>query len=390
MSFIIIAAFLLGICWADEWQARTPMPTARGYLSSVEIGGKIYVIGGDSTGSGTVVATNEMYDPATDSWTTKAPMLTARALPGIAEVNGKIYVIGGTTGGPVLNTNEEYDTLTDSWTTKAAMPTARCGAGAVSVNGKIYVIGGHPGYGHVDKVEEYDPVTNTWSTKTPMPTSRAYLGVAEMDGKIYAVGGISGPIPGWYNVATNEMYDPVANSWTAKAPMSTTRHNLLVAELNGKVYAIGGWKSGSSSVLNINEEYDLSTDSWITKTPMSTARIPAGAEVNGKIYAIGGFGSSGPLDINEEYSPTVEVAEKENGTLHHSSIYALPNPFIDYLKILCPDLGNVCIYDISGKKVGQVNNGIWNGRNSEGKEVQAGTYFLISEGYNPVKVIKLK
>jgi len=76
---------------------------------------KIYVIGG-SQPNGNHVA---VYDPIADKWEEKADMPTARCWLATGEVNGKIYAIGGTipdvntaqpgTGQP-FSTVEEYDT----------------------------------------------------------------------------------------------------------------------------------------------------------------------------------------------------------------------------------------------------------------------------------------
>ncbi len=94
------------------------MPTKRFGVSSVEIDGKIFVIGGSQ--SNDRLATVEVYDPATDSWTPRSDMPTARKNSAAAVVNGIIYVFGGTqvqvSGG--LTTTEAYDPATDTWTTK--------------------------------------------------------------------------------------------------------------------------------------------------------------------------------------------------------------------------------------------------------------------------------
>jgi hypothetical protein len=64
-----------------------------------------------------------------DSWEELAPMHQARLGLGVIAVDGKIYAIGGTTSGgficSVLSTNEQYDPVTNSWVYKASMPTAR-------------------------------------------------------------------------------------------------------------------------------------------------------------------------------------------------------------------------------------------------------------------------
>jgi hypothetical protein len=61
----------------NGWAPRTPMPTARTWLTSSVVNGIIYVIGGYN---GAYLSTNEAYDPATNTWTTKASMPTARSV----------------------------------------------------------------------------------------------------------------------------------------------------------------------------------------------------------------------------------------------------------------------------------------------------------------------
>ena len=56
-----------------------------------------------------------MYDPATDKWTEKPDMPTARQFLTTSAVGGKVYAIGGAIPAPnvgdiALSTVEEYDT----------------------------------------------------------------------------------------------------------------------------------------------------------------------------------------------------------------------------------------------------------------------------------------
>lgn len=70
-----------------------------------------------------------------------------------------------------------------------------------------------------------------------------------------------------------------------------------------------------------------------------------------------------------------------------NKIKVFPNPFMKSVKI--DGCSGVKIYDISGKFIAEVKEN-WNGRNSEGKEIKVGVYFLKSEGINVGKVIKLR
>ncbi|GMQ82910.1 MAG: hypothetical protein BMS9Abin05_2376 [Rhodothermia bacterium] len=108
-----------------------------------------------------------------------------------------------------------------------------------------------------------------------------------VDGKIYAIGGYRAA-----NIAgtrTVEEYDPATNTWTTKANMPEGRRWLSTSVVNGKIYAIGGYVNLRQPGLKTVEEYDPATDTWTQKAGMPTARLGlATSMVNGIIYAIGG------------------------------------------------------------------------------------------------------
>ncbi|MCL5292105.1 MAG: hypothetical protein M1548_06200, partial [Actinobacteria bacterium] len=142
-----------------------------------------------------------------------------------------------------------------------------------------------------------------WSTKAPIPTPRVGAAAAEVNGKIYVIGGYGGG----QVTGTVEEYDPATNTWTTKTPMPTPRY-AVVATVNGKIYAIGSQHYWPYN--NPVEEYDPVADTWIARAPMPTVRFRLGtAVVNGKIYAIGGedprTGSS--VGTVEEYNPTTDT-----------------------------------------------------------------------------------
>src|ERR1700756_2257085 len=95
---------------ADSWKTLAPLPSNRGAAVAVEAGGKIYVIGGVTTVEGSkdpfftffgpcrVLATNDVYDPATNKWESRRSMDVPRNHAFAGAVDGKIYVIGGSTG----------------------------------------------------------------------------------------------------------------------------------------------------------------------------------------------------------------------------------------------------------------------------------------------------
>jgi N-acetylneuraminic acid mutarotase len=296
----------LSLAVEGVWTQKADMPTARGYLSTSVVNGKIYAIGGGPSALQAGVSTVEEYDPTTDSWTRKADMPTPRWSLSTSVVNGKIYAIGGAQGSPKgLRTVEEYDPATDSWTLKANMLTPRFTFSTSAVNGKIYAMGGGVPTGS-QLVEEYDPVTDTWTRKASMPTGKYGFFTSALNGKIYAIGGVTS----YPDISPRvEEYDPVTDTWTRKANMLTARAYAATSVVNGQIYAIGGAEPHPDNPpIPTVEVYDPETDTWTTEADMPIPKtVFSTSVVNGKIYAIGGSPAGFPwgsaLATVEEYEP---------------------------------------------------------------------------------------
>jgi N-acetylneuraminic acid mutarotase len=217
---------------AKSWSKGPDLPTPRGGLQAVAVGTKIYAIGGAKNPDYSTpelrpnvpvenVATNEVFDTATNTWSPAAPMLTARNHHGAVLIDGKIYVVGGRIGSTFIiglsnnvSTNEVYDIEKNTWASVLGMPTPRSGVGVAVLNGRMHVLGGEAYLndlvGTYRTHEAFDPKTNSWQRLPPMPTPRHGLAVAEVGGRMYAVSGSNvagggGPHEG---VNVNEVYDP--------------------------------------------------------------------------------------------------------------------------------------------------------------------------------------
>ncbi len=159
--------------WADKWTKKADMPAPRYGFSASVVNGRIYVIGGCHVAGSPIdgrnaVSTVEEYDPVTNTWTKKTDMPTARVFLTTNAVGGKIYAIGGRRmEGDLtvqLSAVEEYDPLLDRWTKKTDMPTKRDWFASSAVNGKIYVMGGYVSgrvngrnfSKEISAIEEYD------------------------------------------------------------------------------------------------------------------------------------------------------------------------------------------------------------------------------------------
>ena len=222
----------------------------------------------------------------------------------------------GLSGSPVV-----FGATGNAWTTKASMPTARQTAAAGVINGVLYVVGGSDATSSTASKranEAYDPVTDTWVAKAPDPIQNgagqgvAYAGAGVIAGKLYVVGGegTCGPcIP----TSVLEVYDPSTDTWSSKAPMPTARAELTAGVVNGILYVIGGRTGGGASAsvsVGTVEAYDPTTDTWTTRAAMPTPRQDATVGVvNGTIYVVGGFSASSGSVLNtvEAYNPIADA-----------------------------------------------------------------------------------
>ena len=200
--------------------------------------------------------------------------------------------------------------LPGSWTTLAPAPTKRTEVTAAVLGGRIYVLGGfaEPSLGNLssmtitDRVEVYDPVTNEWTTRAPLPVGLHHAAAVVAGNRLYVIGGYRQAFLAlWHPVATVYMYDPDKDVWTERSPMPTPRGALAVAESGGRLYAIGGY-DGSSNKAAV-EVYDPVSDTWTAGAPLPTPRDHlAAATVGGNIYAIGGR-------VNQSYARNLSIVE---------------------------------------------------------------------------------
>jgi hypothetical protein len=240
--------------------------------------------------------------------------------------SGKVYITGGEGATPSPNyfpRLEEYNPLTNTWSTKANMLQKRYlhTAHAVTISGggeRVLVIGGRGGWsgwpgGYLKSAELYNPSTNSWSYTSTDMASYHYSHTSTLlnDGKVLVVGGL-----GNFGVMTNavDLYDPLADTWTAKATMSAARGSHTATLLNdGRVFVIGGViPSGGSTVITATTAfYDPSTDSWTSGPSLNTARGGHKTVIldNGSVMVTGGTITGGTLLTSVEVwspsSPTV-------------------------------------------------------------------------------------
>jgi len=282
-------------------------------LGVVAVDGKIYAIGGTTElgyEPSSVVGTNECYDPGSDMWTTLEPMPTPRTNFAIATYEGKIYCIGGYTAEQVppyspISVIEVYDIATNSWSTKTSMPVEGAMYACV-VNGNFFVMTKYDLF-------MYDPVEDFWTQKTFMPqkisispSSEPHSVSVVVDDKIV----VTGYFEGIHSEPKTRIYDPATDVWSeGSAPAKPYWFNLNCAGVTTGVYApqsvyvLGGTSEGITELSN--QVYDPVGDTWAFAKDMSAYRCQFGVVViNDILYVVGGHYTDGVVvSTNEQYIP---------------------------------------------------------------------------------------
>lgn len=228
-------------------------------------------------------------------------------------VDGKILVAGGENSTGYLAAAEKYDSVNNTWSAAGTMVTARRGGHTATLllDGRVLVVGGvgveNSLNGILASSELYDPLTNSWSLAASLTTARWYHSATLLaDGRVLVTGGTSGT--GSTFLTSSEIYDPTTNTWNAAGSLTYARYQHSATLLsNGKVLVAGGQGSG---VYPKNAElYDVTTNSWVAAGSLTTGRSVCSATqlTNGKVLIVGGETYNGTYTYfasAELYDPT--------------------------------------------------------------------------------------
>jgi hypothetical protein len=363
---------------------------AAGVLTDSSNNVRIYAIGGASVNS-QEATTVRVYDPIADTVTNLTgdswPITATRVAGGYAVYNNKMYLFGGfsyqggSTGkGQVFTDTWRFDPTAPTGSKWTQMPNTNLHLGrayiaSAVVDGKLYAIGGDtytPGIPGtlvpVNNVEMMDLTQQNpvWVNVASLPTARGDMGAWGYDtGSGYEIAGKVAVAGGHYDVPDNigYLYDPVANSWSAFPNMIDATRNYGYTELNGFLYALGGYDYtlGTPSGANFNQRYDASgpptatpTGTLPTATRTSTpSNTPTASPTacGGATVGNAGFetGSLAPWAIlSATPAPAVSTTQAHSGT-HSAFLGSLPGtePLGDssiYQQITVPAGGGTLSY----------------------------------------------
>lgn len=109
----------------------------------------------------------------------------------------------------------------------------------------VYVVGGNDGQSILDTVEIYDMALQQVKQFPRMFEKRENLAVIQdLEGKIYAIGGFGGANNSTLNSV--ERYNPIFQRWEKIASLNSPRQGLSAISLSNDIYAIGGFDGTSN------------------------------------------------------------------------------------------------------------------------------------------------
>jgi hypothetical protein len=275
-----------------SWTATGSLVTARfEHTATLLPNAKVLVAGGANV-SGNLLASAELYDPASGSWTATGNLNVARIdqtatlLP-----NGFVLIAGGSDRRGYSASAELYDPASGSWTLTGSLHVARSAHTATLLpNGKVLVAGGIG----IDlkltaSAELYDPASGSWTLTGDLHAGRDnHTATLLPNGKVLIAGGLDGH----FNLSTGaEVYDPASGTWAVTGNLNLARRSHTATLLpDGTVLVAGGFDTNFSPTKSA-ELYDAASGSWTRTNGLNNGRYFHTATLlpDGAVLVAGGF-----------------------------------------------------------------------------------------------------
>jgi hypothetical protein len=320
---------------ATQGNAASPNPTSpfrptgsmaaarAGQTASLLSTGRVLIAGG---GDPEDAAKAELYDPTTGRFSPTGSMITARYGAAATVLStGLVLIVGGWSedpNAPVLASAELYNPTSGTFAATGSMATPRADQSATLLpNGRVLIAGGQTDNNNVFSAlataELYDPTTGTFRPTASMGVARFnHTATLLTNGAVLIAGG-GGPtgvgsgssVGRAPSLASAELYDPAAGTFTATGSMTVARYWHSATLLpNGSVLIAGG--GNGAAPLASAELYDPASATFAATASMATARYLQTETrlADGRVLIAGGYADGvGSLASAELYDPTAAM-----------------------------------------------------------------------------------
>lgn len=350
------------------WRMRSPLPTARGHLSSVAMESSYYAISGNSGHDlvPTDVRVVEHYDAVNGQWTTKrsTPFSVSHTEPSTQEYAQGIITAGGRAREIGRENNHEvlwYLPASDQWRFVTRGPVSMLGGlGVVHQDTLYFGMGASRGSVPTTRAIWKKPLRDTWHIFDSLPVSLGEVAAGVIGDSMYLVGD---------NHYATLIFDLASGKWLplSQLPVRPAQGHHHAAEvIDNKWYLFGGLGARSQGLVQM---FDPVAGSWLLLSPMPfAAGSSASAVINGKVYVAGGIVDKRTTNSAAVYDPTTDswelIAHMPRGRNHAASgtdgnklfVFGGRGPGSGDSNVVANGFADVQIYDPS-KNIWSVSNG---------------------------------
>jgi hypothetical protein len=273
------------------------------HTSTLLTNGMVLIAGGYN---GKLLASAELYNPATGAFTPTGNLNTARLYHTATLLNnGMVLIAGGSDhNGNVLTSAELYNPATGTFTPTGSLNTARELHTATMINGIVLIAGGHSSDGALSSAELYDPASGTFAPTGSLNNARlSHTATLLNDGTVLMAGGYD---KSGSPSATAELYNPAAAKFVPAMSMNAARYRHTATLVNGGQVLLAGGEDSNGNAIASTELFNPSTGTFLPGGAMNTARILHSSTLinNGTDLVAGGYGSNIYLNAAEVNDPT--------------------------------------------------------------------------------------
>ncbi len=335
----------------SSWDNVATMPITVERPATASLGTDIWLVGGMQYDSFSISldAANaiQVLDTASLTWNhsgtggTLTPLTFSLGDAAACGMNGRVYVTGGQTTGTTPTVSRQvhvYDPSSDTWTLGTDMPEGRFRHAMVcdAARNDFYVIAGYGPYVSgtstpQDNMWVYDAAAGTWDTSIAQhPGTRGNHGAELIDPDTILVAG--GYFGGSLSKDTH-LYDIVTDAWARTGDLVWERLYAASGQLpTGRMCLSGGTSLAVWPTSIVDDSYECySAGYWIPQMAlMSAARTKvAGATVGSQIYAIGGVDTNTLGWPPTRYTQMTLVERYPRTTAPDGSTDPAPDPAVD-------------------------------------------------------------